>query len=285
MVDVVRPLDSFSSVGAGLTAVVAIPVGPTYEDIVIETDAAIADLTEVRLILNAEPIVAVSGQVLVDFETHSRGAPGTNMFPINLRDLAMESFSGEENTALPTGPGDQLTLEVDVAGGSVLTFVRGFATTSEARAERRVLPRLQRFSWVPGATGRQQLSTLPRGPVYRRIMIGGSTGIHDEIKITRDQRILFEVTTARNDELNRRAGKTALAAGLEVYDFVRDGYNERALDSRSQSFVLEANVTTSGNMPVYTQTVEPDGTVWPSRQQGNGQSRSSNGRRLRRRAA
>lgn len=281
MVDVTRPLDSFSSVGAGLTAVVAVPVGPTYEDIVLETDAAIADLTEVRLILNAEPIVAVSGQVLVDFETFLHGAPGTNMVPISLRDIAMDSFAGEENTALVTGPGDQLTLEVDVAGGSALTFLRGFAETSRARPVREVLPRLQRFSWVPGATGKQQLSSLTRGPVYRRMMLGGDTGAHDSIKIDRDQRTLFEVTTARNDELNRRAGKTALAGTREMYDFVRLGYNERALDTRSQSFVVEANVTVSGNLPVYVQSVEPDGTAWPSRQMNaqaqRGRNRNGNG--------
>ena len=182
MVDIVRPLDSFSSVGAGLTAVVAIPVGPTYEEIILDTDAPAADMTEVRLILNAEPIVAVPAQLLVDLETHKHGAPNANQFPISLRDLVMESFSGEENTALVTGPGDQLTLEVDVAGGSALTYMRGYSVTSGARPVRQVLPRLQRFSWVPAATGKQQLSTLVTGPTYRRMILGGDTGDHDEMR-------------------------------------------------------------------------------------------------------
>lgn len=280
MVDVVRKLNSFNAVAAGNDANVSVAAGPSYAMLWINTDAAIADMTRVLFTLNAEPVVDCTAQQLVDLYKHLVGvAPSANWIPIILRDPSLYP-DGQESTELVTGPGDNLHLSVTIDGASAVTFMKGWSVTQPGRAERRVIPRIQVFSWVPGATGRIQYTDLPRGPRYLQMLLGdGSNGDVDDIRVDRDKVTLFEAPVALNDEMATTHQREPLGAKKHAFNFVRRGMIEDALQTNSQELVLDADVSTAGQIPIILRSLQTDRVVFTSRQSnGNG---GGNGRRNR----
>ena len=259
--DVFKNLDSFSSVGASQTANITIPVGPTYDEIHVEySGVTLAQMTGVRVGLNADDIVDVTATELVMMEGHKANAASAGNFTIPFREIMARTFFGANLTGLVTLSTDTITLEIDIAAGAAAPVLNAWAVTSPARRSRAVYPRLKRYSTTPGATGDFEFHTLPRGNRIKRIFIGGGVGVIDSLEIERtvngNSSKIWKASKLRNDYQLGRHGLVP-QTGYYSFDSTYEGFiSEKMLVTASQSFVLRMNVTTAGTLPILVESLE-----------------------------
>lgn len=276
-------LDSFSSVAANETANVALPVGPTYESIHLQLGGTSFDkshVDRVTLNLNGDDIVDVTGADLSAMFRYEHTEDAA-FLSIPLSDFEAKADAGQALTGLVTMPGDTLVLNVQI-GAATAPTLKGWAYTSAARPMREVIPRLKKISWTPGATGEQDFTTFPRGPRVKRLFIGGGTAVIDDLKIFRDDiKIYDRPSTVNSFELQKVFKKNAIS-GYHVVDPVADGFMlKNMMITQSQSFVVKANVTTAGSLPILAWTLEADKTasLVQAQDASGGQKRTRRGRR------
>jgi len=125
-----RKGQSFESVGKGQTAVTRLPIGLSYERILVPfSGVTLAEMTEARLIANGETIRTWRNLTKLDTMNQFDGMAATNgILVFNLVRHGLRTRAGEELTKIGTGaplsednpnPITTLSLEIDVAAGAV----------------------------------------------------------------------------------------------------------------------------------------------------------------------
>ncbi|MEG3696776.1 major capsid protein P2, partial [Vibrio coralliirubri] len=85
----VKPIKLNSMVGAswGQKGTLPIPNGPTYHELVLETNASAADMQRIAITLNAEEIYVLTGEELVMLERYKRRDATAGHFVIPFSDI------------------------------------------------------------------------------------------------------------------------------------------------------------------------------------------------------
>ncbi len=264
--DINRPLDSFSSVGEGQTANVAIQPGPVYDEIHIEyphsttagAEFTASHITGVRLNLNGEDIIDVKGTDLVMLEAYEENPEQLGYLTISLRELIAKTMDGAELTGLVTLKGDAISLEVDISGtgASAVVTLKGFAVTSPARSVRQWVPKMRRVPLSASAAGDFEVTTLPRGPRYMRIHFNKAD--INQLTIERDQYKLYQQTAARMAYLAKRQ-KRVPQTGWFHFDPILDGYAiAKNMVSASTSLVFRFDLATAGSLNALVESLWPE---------------------------
>lgn len=169
-------LSSFDGLAWNQKASLRIEGGPTYDEIILDTEGTITDPAKIvrwGLNLNGEEIMYGTGEDLKLLEAY-RGLDGEDdKFCIPFEDINNKSEEGQVLTSLVTLPGDNITLTVEIGNfttnASDPLSLKAYARASAARKERRFIPRLQTLTFNASAVGENDFTTLVRGPRIRSI--------------------------------------------------------------------------------------------------------------------
>ncbi|WP_154125001.1 major capsid protein P2 [Grimontia hollisae] len=252
-------LNSFTGTGYGEKATLTIPIGPTYEEIFLDTNLSAAQLRRVTLSLNGEEIVVLDGELIKKLEAYKGLSQTDGFFTIPLSDITAKTKNGVRYTGLVTEAGDNITLEVeiqDAAQSAPAIKLQAWATVSARQPARIVVPQIKKHTMQATATENEFLD-LPSSPLHlvRRMHfmsehITGLKVFRDFVKVHESNRALEDMRAKRN----RRFWQ----AGCYHFDPIMRGFYIDELFPTVHASELKFTVDTSqpvGSIPIIVESV------------------------------
>ena len=242
------------SVVAGQTTVFRLPIGRRYHSLVLDgtgTAFAVADLSEIRILVNNKIIQRFSGtdrNAMNKFDGREDAAISDAAFSlvIPFDRYGLLTKAAEEETALNTGSVDpqtgrsitSLSVEVDIAssGPSGTLALNMNATTSEALpGGAGSVPYIAKAVNDYASAAEYEQSDIPRGGISTqfidKVFYKPSTSTLDTIKVKANGYVLFERTAALNERI-QRDGIRVPQNGWYVIDRTEHGYGGDPFDVR-----------------------------------------------------
>lgn len=256
-------MPSFEGVAAGQTATCRLPIGRTYEQLLITySGATLAQLNELRIIANGEVIHRVTELSKLDSMNQFEGraaAGGVIIFDFNR--FNMRTRAGEEFTALGTGQLDDpnkittLSMEVDIDAAAVGPALSAKAVQSAPRAVGQII-KTRQYTYTAGAAGEFEISDLPKGDSINKVYFGNDAVIGiTKLVIERDNFIEFERTAAENSVIQTDGVRTP-QAGYVVYDPTENGNGSENLSTAGvQDLRFRLTLTAAGQVPLTVETI------------------------------
>lgn len=244
-----------AAVVAGSTATFKLPIGRRYHALYLlgsATTITVADLTDIRLMVNNKLIQRFSGtqrNMLNKFDGREDAAISAAAFNlvIPFDRYGLLTKAGEEETALNTGSIDpqtgkgitSLSVEIDLAGPGGITgtpALEMYATTSEALpGGAGTVPHMRNSVRDFTAAQQYDISDYARGgettQFVNRIAFIPSASTLDLFKVEANSYTLFERTAALNERA-QRDGIRVPQAGMYVIDRTEHGYAGDPFDVR-----------------------------------------------------
>ena len=184
-----RKLPAFSGVVAGGKATLKLPVGDTYEQIILKTNLSNTDIKRVEITLNDDKIYNVTAEHLAALrEYHEKSLPeGVIIIPFS--DFSMKARQSTVSTALVTELSDYITLDVTLSSDIPATKAIQIDThvvVSPPQAMRRLLPRLYTVTMTATANGDNDYNGVISSPTRFIRRMHFNTDFMDKLEIHRD---------------------------------------------------------------------------------------------------
>ncbi|MGR5001963.1 MULTISPECIES: major capsid protein P2 [Vibrio] len=258
----VKPIKLNSMVGAawGQKGTLPIPVGPTYHELVLETNAEAAEIERLSITLNAEEIYILTGSEILMLERYKQRAHTTGHYVIPFSDITARTKNGVRYTGLVTEAGDNIHLDVQFkakASGDPLS-IQVHAWVTNAQPARILVPMIKRETMPANAAGVNEFTSLVSSPLItlRRahFMHAGIT----KLEIERDFVKEYEANKFIN-EANAKRNERTPQAGYFHFDPIVRGFSIDELFPTQHSSNLKFSVTTSdvaGSIPILIESVK-----------------------------
>ena len=259
----VKPIKLNSMVGAkwGEKGTLPIPNGPTYHELIMETNATAQDLERVSITLNTDEIYVLTGAEILMLERYKRRDHTAGLFVIPFSDIVARTKNGVRYTGLVTELGDSIHLDVQFkakAAGVDDLHVQMWAHVTNAQAVRVIVPKIKRQTMPANAQGDNEFTNLIHSP---NIAIRRMHFMHDAInklKIERDFTKEFECSKLISEANTKRNERTP-QAGYFHFDPIVRGFSIDELFPTQHSSSLVFTVTTDdipGSIPILVESVE-----------------------------
>lgn len=224
MLQVMKPLNSFSGVNFNSKASMSLPVGPTYNEIHLSTSLTAAQVRQVSVVVNGDTIIQVSGEDLVMMEKYKGHYVENGIFVIPFTNPNAKNQNGSNYGGLVTLAGENITLEVEIGDGSGSITLDALAFQTPAQARRVWLPRIRTHVMQASATGWNDFTTFPANAntYIRRAYFKASI---ERLKIERDNLTLFDAKAALQSFQQSRV-KRFPQTDVFVFDPTMYGYEQ-----------------------------------------------------------
>lgn len=237
-----RKGQSFEAVQKGGTATTRLPIGLSYEKILVPVSGVtLAEMTEARLVANGETIrvwrdlTKLDGlnvfDGITDFAT-------SGILVFNLTRHGMRTRAGEELTKLGTGfprnadnpnPITTLALEIDVDASAVGTPVFDIPKLQQDMPlPTGAILKSKQYLYSPAGAGIFEISDFPKGELINRIVFYTAGNKIKSLEIERDNFISFSRSKAENELMQKMGGRFP-QDGTFVYDPTENGYGSEGL--------------------------------------------------------
>jgi len=249
--------------GAGQTATVKLPLGPTYHTLFIRAKtAAGVDITaanwkneigDVRVSVNGDTRIEADAAYLVADSLFYGQTLVNGVLPIHLSQPWARTKEGEENTAYGTSQNmASFTLEIDQI--NALTNFEVFAVQSEARPFGAHL-RVQKFVDQMTLTGTKEVSDLPRG-AYNLLGAHINSASIDVVEVLANNLKVHESDKAIRTAEQKTIGRVA-QAGFTHIDLMSGNQLGNALPMALNDFRLKLDFTAAPNSyEIYTKSIQ-----------------------------
>jgi len=256
-------MPSFEGVAAGQTATCRLPIGRTYEQLLITySGATLAQLNELRIIANGEVIHRITELTKLDSMNQYEGraaASGVIVFDFNR--FNMRTRAGEEFTGLGTGVLDDpnkittLSMEIDIDAAAVGSALSVKAIQSAPRPVGQII-KTRQYIYTAGAAGEFEISDLPKGDTINKVYFGNhAANVYTKVVVERDNFIEFERSVAENEVIQTDGVRTP-QAGYVVYDPTESGNGSESLGTAGvQDLRFRLTLTNAGQVPVTVETI------------------------------
>ena len=262
-----RNLPSFNGVQEGGTATLDLPLGLTYKGIMLlrgGTNFDQADLAESRVKGNGRLLYTVSGaDMQLQNQYDGLFNISGNFTYLDFERPKLKTKAATELTAIGTGspivtdpssplfnptPLTTLQLEIDISGSTAPTL----SATAYQIGPRPlgVLKKRRKFVYTASGAGELEIATLARGDVIDKIWFIPSADVITDIRLERDNFIVFQRSAALNDQYQNEFDVRVPQAGMEVIDPSEQGFGNQSIATNVNDFRLI--ITTSGAADITT---------------------------------
>ncbi|WP_016799104.1 major capsid protein P2 [Vibrio cyclitrophicus] len=254
-------LNSFTGADYGEKATLTLPIGPTYEEIFLETNLTAAQLSRVTLTLNADEIIVLNGEFIKKLEAYKGLTQVDGFFTIPLADITAKTKNGVSYTGLVTEMGDNITLEVEIAAtaqeNAPKVQLQAWATVSARQPARVLVPKIKKQTMQASSTENEFLD-LVSGPfqlIRRMHFLSGE--IHT-LQIYRDFVKVFDSSKGL-EEMRAKRNRRFWQANCFHFDPIMRGFYIDELFPTAHSSELKFTVKTNqpeGSIPIIVESVE-----------------------------
>lgn len=265
-------LPSANAVGAGQTATIDVPLGPTYRAIYLRykqsgtlvNEATMkAQIGDVRVKVNGKPQRTHSVTQLLEMLKVYGISAVTGHVPLLFAEPWRRDALGEDALAWGTADVDTFQIEVDIAGTATAPALEAYAVIDRTRRSLGAIKRVRRFVLSPTAAGDFQFQHLPKqGTSYFAAHL--FEGIADNVSNVLaevDQNKVFDVpstllsTVMAHNGLAKQSGIYSVQFDMlsrltEALPMVRSDGNAARLVS---NFMLTLTVGAADNITLVTE--------------------------------
>lgn len=253
-------LNSFTGIGYGQKAVTTIPIGPTYEEIFIETNLSAAQLKRVVITLNADEIIVLDGELMQQLEAYKGTHATDGFFNIPLADITAKTKHGMKYTGLVTQAGDNITLEIEIAdteqANPPAIKLMARATVSEHQAVRIVIPMIKKQIMQASGTENQFFDLVSGADILVRRM-HFLNGEINALQVDRDYVRIYD-TTKVFETMRAKRNKRFWQTNTFHFDPIMRGFYIDELFRTAHSSELKFTVFTNqavGSIPIIVESV------------------------------
>lgn len=259
---ITKKMPSFQAVAAGQTAIANLPIGLTYEELLIRykssgTDAnaatAKADLSEIRLMVDGDAKWTVSATELLALNGWYGRGYTDGVVQMHLSNPEARTVNGEDAAAYGTADVQTMALEIDIAAGATAPSLELYAKLAPQSPLGQHLT-VRRFAYNASATGIREIADLPRGPFALLAMHAASGNVAD-VEVEANQRLIYDADVAIAEALAAERGK-AFQSGYFHIDFVPKSRLSDALPLMLQDFRVRFNLTGTGAFNILAERIE-----------------------------
>lgn len=236
-------LRRFEGVGKGQTAVLMMPIGNTYNDLLINySGVTLAKINEIRLVVNGDVVDRyLSGQQLQDFNTY-RGMKSTaGILHYTFERPELLERASRAISALGTGLTDDpnrintLQLEIDIDASATNPQLSATAIQSPPSFSG-IVRKTRHFYYDSAQAGEYQINDIPRGEIIDRIYFkavdaAGAKVDISEIQVQLNEEIKWQRTKKENEHIQKN-GVRQVNGDWFVFDPSEMGYGDEGLDTR-----------------------------------------------------
>lgn len=260
----IQKLNSFTGGGWGEKASLTLPIGATYEEILLKTNLLPEQIKRVSVTLNGDEIYILSGLELKMLEKYRGLEDNASYFCISFSDITGKTKNGVSYSALVTEINDNITLDVEISdksggeGAAKLPSLQAWATVSEPQPVRIIVPKIRTQTMQATAAGDNEFLNLVSGEnIYLRRMHFSSDSIKS-LKIYRDQ---IKVHESENQLLSFLAARNGRdwQNGYYHFDPIMRGFYLNSLFPTAHISELKFTVNTSkvlGSIPILVESIE-----------------------------
>lgn len=255
-------LNSFTGVGYGEKATLVLPVGPTIEEIFLETNLEAAQIQRVSVTLNGDEIYILDGDELLMLEAYKELSNVSGWFVIPFADITGKTKNGVRYTGLVTERGDNITLDVEIKDNANSQApnvkLQAHATLAPPQPVRVVVPRIRKKTMQATAAGENEFLNLTTNPLLYVRRMHFKHGSVNGLKIYRDSLKVHESTLALAKFQAKRNDKT-WQSGYYHFDPIQRGFfiNEAFETEHHSELKFTVNTTEPcGTIPILVESVE-----------------------------
>ncbi len=261
----IERLPTPSGTGAGQTATLNLPIGPTYHRLDLRLKASALSGTaadvpaanwddyidDIRIVVNGDTKIEATALFMVNRANHFKQTLVAGVLPLFLTMPWARTAGGEDQTAYGTAVGmASFTLEVDFKAGVNIGKFEVYAEQSAPQAFGPHL-RIQRFAQSFASIGEEHIADLPRGP-HNLFGIDITSSNISEIEILADnRRVHVSDKQIRANQLNitGRVQQT----DVTHLDFMAENRVNNIMPMLLQDFRLKLKFTVApGAYDIYT---------------------------------
>lgn len=255
-------LNSFTGGAYGEKATLVLPVGPTIEEIFLETNLSPAQIVRVSVTLNGDEIYILSGEELRMLEAYKGLPTQDGWFVIPFVDITGKTKNGVRYTGLVTEMGDNITLDVEIKDNPTSNApnvkIQAHATLAPPQPARVLVPRIRKQTMQATAAGDNEFLNLTSGQnVFVRRMhfqsdnVNGLKIYRDSIKVHESSRQLATYQAKRNDK--------KWQSNNYHFDPIQRGFFINEIFETAHASELKFTVQTSapcGTIPILVESIE-----------------------------
>lgn len=256
-------------VGAGQTATLNLPLGPTYQAFFIRMTVRNADnnvinvpasafddyIDDIRLMVNGDNRIEINAKDLMGLnEYYGRPTQG-GVLPLYLSQPNARTAIGENATAYGTATNvASLTLEIELKDGITVDRLTVYAKQSAPKAFGSHL-RIQRFSEQASLVGENEIDGIPRG-AYNMMALHMTTAAISDIEVLADNRKVHEsdrVLRAAEQKINGRTPQS----DMTHIDFMTENLLDHTLPMALNDFRLRLDMNSPDqNFKIYAVSIQ-----------------------------
>lgn len=254
-------------IGAGQTATVNLPLGPTYERLYIRMNVDTAPardvpasewgdyIGEIRLMVNGDVRIEIEAKDLAALNAYHGLQADAGVLPMFLAQPWARTMAGEDGTAYGTASGmASFTLEMDLKPDKTINDLDVYAWQSEPRPFGPHL-RIQHFAGQMSMVGVKEISDIPRG-AYSMIGLHVTTDKIGRIEVLADNQKLVD-----SDDVTRKAhqrlAKRKPQNGMTHLDFMDQNRIAELMPMALNDFRVKLDVTEANqNFKIYAVSLQ-----------------------------
>lgn len=216
-----RFITTINGVAAGNTATINLPPGKRIKDVflIYKTNAnqatIEADLTQIKLLINGQPMRTMSSAQIFVKEAHAGRAFQAGIVPIRFRDPGASTDAHEDLTALNTFRIASATIEVTIAGAANAPTLEVYAVEDSIDDGNDFLTVWDVLTFTNTGAGLKNKTDLVRKGIYQRLDFFGAV-LPTRLKVKVDGNDHLEITPAVAQKLNADYGYVTQANHLPL---------------------------------------------------------------------
>ena len=257
-----RKMPSLSNVAAGSEAVLNLPLGNTYDKLMLEfSGVTLAQMQNIRLEIDGKVVQQFKdGQRVVDINTYyGRPADDAGLLTFWFVRPEMNRLQDQRLTALGTADIKTLALRFNIAADATAPEITAYAVQSE-RQPLGMITKVKTFTSSVATAGVQEIDNLPRGNIQNGIRIAAIHAFKDDIskgELEMDGRTAFELPKTVSENVQKKYGRSPLTAKASHFDFVLEGDIAQSITTAGvQDFRLKLDHVAAGSTDVIVEYLE-----------------------------
>lgn len=250
-------LPNLTNVAIGATSTLNIPVGPSYDQIVLEySGMTLAQLQNIDLQANGKSIQFFNDGAELEQINDYYGRDKTAGI-LTFWFIRPEMARIEEQRMFTLGTADisTLTMTLDIAAAAAGPVTLNAHAVQSERQPAGLITKIKRFPLSFSAAGQQEIDSIPRGNARIGCIHFIKTDVND-IEVEMDSVRVFDATKTLAQKIQRDYGRVP-AAGATQTDFMLDGDFRQALITQGiQDFRLRPTLGAAGATPIVVEYLD-----------------------------
>lgn len=258
-------MPSLSNVTAGGTATLNMPIGRTYEKLVLAYSGVTrAQMKDIKLVIDGKPVVEYKDADQLAALNAYYGRHDAAGF-ITLWFVRPEMSALEQRRVTGLGTGDAqgngriqtLQLEVEIDGAATAPVITASALQSDPRALG-MINKVKRFTYSSATAGTFEIDNIPKGPRLMAVHFIKTADDVSRVEVEQNSRKIVEGDKGLLQYLQNESGRTP-QAGILAVDWTQEGdiYQSIVTDpQRIQDQRFRLTLDTSGQVEVLVEYLD-----------------------------